>query len=199
MHAYDIYGDAVIWKRTGYTEGGVNVAVTDIDPLRIVFTTQRHVYIYAAADGDEPFVETHSYASPRDIIDTAIGDMDGDGALEVLVLSEGEFDWRTGMTPNFVSRLDEELNLLNTFALDVECTAISVEDLGVGQRNVLVATYDRFSWESTIAAYDPDSGVQIWTSPALLSSVGRNSLHYVDMGGKTRAAFGTERAMYLTR
>ncbi|HET9599728.1 MAG TPA: FG-GAP-like repeat-containing protein [Anaeromyxobacteraceae bacterium] len=203
VHLYDIKQQALLWKSTGLGGYGLKVAVADVDgdgaPEVVALTSTRAV-VFHASSGATPWLEAASYPVSGGL-DLVVADGDGDGRPEVFVLTGGGYP----STPGVV-RLDGALLRLGSFAIQGSAVSLHVEDLGTARHNLILSTGDPYAYygspaDAMLRAVDAVGGREIWRSPALLGTVARGSLSYVDAEGDARReiAFGTSSGMYLTR
>ena len=127
----------------------------------------------------------------------AIGDTDGDGRDEIVVLRSAPYP------KNSVLRLDGTLALLSSSEVDHQFNDLVIEPTTAARKNV-VAVENVYSYGyslSRLLTLDPVSGEEVSRSPLLIGTAMPNSVHYVDPAGdgKLRLAIGTQVGMYLTR
>lgn len=194
---YDVKSSTLVWKSTSLG-GGVDVEVADVDgdgaPEIVALSTSRLYVFRRTLAGPVAWLESASTAVSGS--DLAVADCDGDGVPELFVL-----DSSYGAS---VHRFDGALAALGSFAVRGSATSLFVEDLGTARKNLVLGKGDSWAYSgatSSLEAVDPVTGAQIWESPPLWGSPGRNSLSYVDLerDGVRELAFGTGLGMYLTR
>lgn len=197
VRAYEIGSGTPFWMSTPLPEGR-DVAIAELNGggrPEIVVAAADRVRIYSR-DGNSNFVQTHiSASSLPDLRDIEIGDIDGDGALEIFALYGSE----TNVTmPTSVQRLDGTLTVRGGFDYWRWSRSLTIERSSFARKNLVFT--DKIEGEQIIVV-DPDSGDEIWTSPALLGSISRAGVHFVDVAGngELRIGVATSLGMYLTR
>jgi hypothetical protein len=201
VYLYDPFNESLVWQST--TLGpGQEVLAQDLDDdgvAEIVAVTANRVYVYSRVPPPLLYAESASYApaavgsGPPSIFDALIGDTDGDGALELVLLlaPSNIFDER-----GTVHRLSSTLELLSSFDFDWRATSIGIEPSPFPRKNLLLPNDNVFT---TVAGVDAASGKVVWRSPPLLGRLSRNSLHLVDFGNGPRVTIGTDAGMFITR
>jgi len=201
VEVYDVYQQSLFWR--GPSLGtGVDVAVANLDgtgALEIIAVAGGGITVYSQAANPptiaERYQQTDAYVPPagRVVSDAVIGDVDGDGALDVVALVMPEpFHEYTSQ----IVRLDRDLVMHESFGLDWRPRMLALEP-GSPQRNVVVPRGDLGT--SRLIALDARSGAEVWRSPVMPTDVAPNSVQFIDAGGVRRISVGGAGAMIVTR
>ena len=139
-------------------------------------------------------------APASDILDATVGDTDGDGELEVVLLVGQSY---SSSYPTDIIRLDESLQPIGSFTLPWSALTVDIEPSSTARKNLIVGRIvgTSYSYDGAIAIVGARSGGVVFESPTLIGSVQRKSVHYVTLPGETRprVSIGTANGMYLTR
>ena len=190
LRVYDIVGGALVWEGPMLL-GGVDVALAEVNgggfPELIVAAAER-VHVYSRDGGSFAVIAVSPgiYSNLRDI---EVGDVDGDGLVDIFAL----FGSATS-----VVRLDAGLIEQRAFDHWRQSGSILIEASPFPRRNLILVESVA---DPQIAAVDPDSGLEVWSSPQLLGSIGRDSVHFVELPGETaaRIAVATDLGVLVTR
>jgi hypothetical protein len=204
VYVHDVFSQSLIWQGPTLNEGReALVADVDGDPdgqPEIVAVTRNSVHVYRHNPQPTAYVLAATYQANREIIDAAVGDTDGDGETEILLLL-GDYFVEGGIR---VVRLDNDLQELGSFTLLRPALSLAVEHSPTPRKNLLIGTlvgplYS--AYDGTLAIVDARTGALVFQSPQLIGAIQRNSIHYVVLPGEAvpRMSFGTSAAMYLTR
>jgi len=159
----------------------------------------RYVYVYERnASPGTPYIQTAIYQTNRDILDADVGDTDGDGDLEVVLLT----GYAYSSTPSDIITLSSSLQSVGSFTLPWSAQTLIIEPAPpTSRKNLVVSRLVGVVNDSTIAIIDARSGSTVFESPPLIGTVQPNSVHYVTLPGETepRMSIGTTGGMYLTR
>jgi hypothetical protein len=202
VYAYDAWMQTLIWQSTTHT-GGRRVFAADLDgdpnhEKEIVAVTHRRVYVYRRnASPGVPYIQIANYESDRDIIDADVGDTDGDGELEVVLLAAHSYS----ADPAHVIRLDATLQQVGRFTLPWPAQTLAIEPSAAPRKNLIIGRNSERWGDTVITLVGARSGGVIFESAPLLGPAQPDSVHYVTLPGETRPriSFGTANAMYLTR
>ena len=198
--------NSVLWQSTMLGDGRYLV-VTDVDgdaDEEIVAVTGDAVYLYRrnpSASG-ERYMQAASYLEPNtQLQDAAIGDVDGDGQVDVMLLAAGYIPY-TYDTVSEVRRLDGNLEIVAAFPVPWRARSIQIEPSTSARKNLLVPTGFDYQLSATqIVALDALSGAEVWRSPKLRGQLSDKRVRYVTIPGESRPsiAIATDAAIYLTR
>jgi hypothetical protein len=201
VEVYDVYQQSLFW-RSPVLGTGLDVAVANLDgtgPLEIVAVAASGISVHSRAANPptmaERYQQTDAYVPPAGSVvsDAVIGDVDGDGALDVVVLLVPDnFHERTAR----IVRLDRDLVTHETFTLDWRPRMLALE-AGTPQRNIVVPRSDLGT--SRLIALDARSGAEVWRSPVMPTDIAPDSVHFIDIGGVRRISIGGAGAMIVTR
>ena len=204
VYVHNVFQQSLWWQSGGHTDGR-RVLVGDVngDPdgqPEIVVATSRNVYLYRHAPQPTAYVQAAAYQTNREILDAAVGDTDGDGEVEVLLLLGDPY----AATGADVARLDNELRPLGSFTLPWSAISLAIEPSPTPRKNLLIGRMIGLIYymhEGSLAIVDAQTGGIVFESPPLIGEVQRNSIQYVTLPGETRPrmSFGTSGGMYLTR
>jgi hypothetical protein len=206
LYVHDVFNQVLVWQSTTLNEGR-KVLVANIDgdaggQLEIVAVTARNVYVYKR-NATFGYVQSGStYQTDRGIIDADVGDTDGDGDLEVVLLTGATYSWSGTEVVTLNASLQPQT--IGTFALPWEAQTIRIEPSAEPRKNLIVsrvATQLYNTDGASLAIVGARTGGIIFESPALIGAVQRDSIHYVTLPGETRPriSIGTSAAMYLTQ
>jgi hypothetical protein len=155
----------------------------------IVVAAAERIRVYSR-DGNATFVQTRiNAAALPDLRDLEVGDLDGDGALEILALY--------GL-PTSVQRLDATLTVRGGFDYRRFARGLSIERSSFARKNLVFI--ENIEGDQ-IVVVDAASGEEVWESPTLLGTIPRDGVHFVDVAGDgaLRIGVATSLGMYLTR
>jgi hypothetical protein len=197
VSVHDVFTQTLVWQSTTLGPGRA-VAVADVNQdgtPDIVVATDSAIFVYERIAGPITYVQTANYLPPFSVRDVAIDDADGDGHPEVIALLGSSYFFDQSSR---VERLSPSLQQLSYFETNWRSETVVVEPSGAPHKNLLLP---RQEYDSTteIRAVDAIGGQEVWRSPALAGQVSRGGLHFVQIGGETRLAIGTQGGMYLTR
>lgn len=202
---WDVRNASLVWKSTSL--GAANaLEIVELDGAgrpEIVVGAGTRIVVYRWSDAAGLFLEAASAAIPgtdtwRRTVDLAAGDCDGDGTPEVYALVGSSFQ------SSAVVVYDATLRRLGEFTLPVTASSLHVEDLGTSRKNLAVSlpvgTSTGYGGEPhVLAAIDPSTGDEIWRSPLLFGAVPRDSVSWIQQGGRWHLVLGTDRSMVMTR
>ena len=196
VRAYEVGSSAPFWTTT--LGNGRDVAVAELNGggwPEIVIAASDRVRIYSR-DGNASFVQTRiNSSSLPGLRDVEVGDIDGDGVLEIFAL----YGVPTSVMPTSVQRLDATLAARGGFDYWRWIRGLAVERSSFPRKNlVFIETTEG----DQIVAVDPDTGDEVWESPTLLGTIPRDGVHFVDVAGNgttLRISVATSIGMYLTR
>jgi hypothetical protein len=208
VYVHDVFGQTLVWQSTTLNEGR-KVLVADMDgdaggQSEIVAVTGSNVYVYRRNPPPITYVQAASYqlGSNRSIIDADVGDTDGDGDVEIVLLI-GTYYYSGG---NEVVTLNGNLQAqtIGTFTLPWEAQALAVEPSGASRKNLLLSRWvgaGYYAYDGILTSVGARSGGIVFESPPLIGTIQRDSVHYVTLPGETRPriSIGTSAGMYLTR
>lgn len=201
VYVHDVDQQSLFWQSTTLN-GAQRVHVADVDGnpdgrQEIVVVAQQYVYVYRDNPPPIRYVQTAIYQTDRSIIDADVGDTDGDGQVEVVLLV-GPMYAGDG---NEIVRLDGSLLAEGTFSLPWPAQTVDIEPSPTLRKNLLVSRPVGQGYDSTLAIVGARSGGVVFESPPLIGAVQRGSVHYVTLPGETRPrmSIGTSAGMYLTR
>jgi len=211
VHVHNVWGQTLVWQSTTLNDGR-KVLVANVDgdaagELEIVAVTSTSVYVYRR--NPQPGVAyiqsgtVYQTNNNRWIIDADVGDTDGDGDLEIVLLT-GTSYYSGG---NGVVTLDRNLQpqSIGTFTLPWEAQTLAIEPSSTPRKNLIVGRLagGQYSYSSAgiLTIIGSGSGGIVFESPALIGAPQRDSVHYVTLPGETRQriSIGTSSGMYLTR
>ncbi len=191
VRAYDISNNALLWTGPVLADGR-DIAIAELSGSgrpEIVVAAADRIRIYSR-DGNVTFVQTRlNGSSLPGLRDIEVGDIDGDGALEIFALYG---------TPSSVQRLDAALTVRGGFDYWRFSRGLSIERSSFARKNLVLI--DDIEGDQLVVV-DPHSGDEIWESPALLGTIARDGVHFVDVtgNGTLRISVATSLGMYLTR
>jgi hypothetical protein len=199
VQAWDPHQGGEIWASPQLDGFGQAVAVADLDgdgTQEIIALAEQRLYVFRRTS-PTTYVEAASIGV-KGGFDLVVADVAGKGSPEVFVLRA------ESVTRSTVSRFSSMLQPAGEFELDQPAEALTVEDLGPGRRNLVVAIGDvGFPYSDLVPhlrGIDPVSGAEVWRSPNLWSHAMRGSVSYLDLGeGRRTLAFGTTLGMYVVR
>ncbi|HWK49567.1 MAG TPA: VCBS repeat-containing protein, partial [Steroidobacter sp.] len=196
---YDVQAQSLLWRST-QLRGGVALSLSDLDNDEvqdIVLATQDRIVVYGKNAAGTTYVERAS-VEYSDTIDLVVADLNGDSKQEIYALSAPV--WATEAT---LTVFDADLQQVRSTPLGARASALYVEQSAFARKNLLLAVTrgNNYSAGSELRAIDPVAGTDVWRSPLLVSTVARNSVHFVDVDGDGvyEIAFGTYDGMYQTR
>jgi hypothetical protein len=195
---WNVKNQTVVWSSTALN-GAERVAVADMDGdgiKEIIALANDRVVIYARSGSI--YIERASYSVTG--TDLLVADTNGDGKPEVYVLGYGQ----SAQTTMYV--LNNQLQLTTSYAVP-NANAVYLEASAFARKNLVVATttttgtYYPYATSPQLMVIDPMNGAQIWTSPALLGTLGKNALSFKDTNGdgQLEMVFGTDYGMFVTR
>jgi hypothetical protein len=197
---HDVYQSTLVWQ-SAKLFGGQRVLVANVDGAaggesEIVIVTPQSAFVYRQAPQPARFIQAGTYTVSQAILDAAIGDTDGDGDVEIMLL--------TGLIGNEINSavvtLDSNLQPVSSLTLPWPAQTIDIEPSQTGRKNLIIGRRsDRDDGQITIVG--ARSGNIVWESPPLVGVVQPGSVHYVTLPGETvpRISIGTSAGMYLTR
>jgi hypothetical protein len=205
VYVHNIAAQTLVWQSTSLTEGR-KVLVANVDgdaagELEIVAVTSRGVYVYKRNAGPIPYLQSAVYQTTNNqwIIDADVGDTDGDGDVEIVLLT-GTAIYSGG---NGVVTLSGNLQpqTIGTFTLPWDAQSVAIEPSPTPRKNLLVGRVSGTYYDGSLAIVGARSGGVVSESPRLIGSLQRDSVHYVTLPGETlqRISIGTSSGMYLTR
>jgi hypothetical protein len=192
IRAYDVFQGTPLFALP-LAPGQVPVAAA-IAPLNttggpeIVVAASDRVLVFSR-DGGGAYTATQTSATTYpNLRDLVVEDIDGDGTFEIFALHD--------YPGSRVQRLDG--NLTPRGAFDIEWPTSSyllVEESAFDRKNLVLL--DNHS--TGVVVVDPDSGKEIWRSPALMGTITRGGLHFVELAGERRMTIATTEGVFLTR
>jgi hypothetical protein len=208
VYVHNVYGQTLVWQSTTLNEGR-KVLVANIDgdaggQPEILAVTGRSVYAYRSNAPPIVYVQAASYQASgnRYIVDADVGDTDGDGDVEIVLL----------LGPSYYSGGSDVVTLngslqpqtIGTFTLPWQAETLAIEPSAAPRKNLLVSRSVGelyYTYNGVLASVGARSGGIVYESPGLVGTVQRDSVHYVTLPGETqpRISIGTSAAMYLTR
>jgi hypothetical protein len=199
VYVFDAHAQTLLWKSTGLSGGGIDVAVADLDhdtKPEIIAALGDRLVIYGASGSSYLERASRQAGAPQDL---AVADLDGDGHFEITVLDGAPYNGNTNLVV-----YNDQLQQVRSVPLTARASSLFVEDSAFTRKNVLVSVstvgypYDS---PSELWAVDPVTGADVWRSPALVGSVSRNSLQFVDLNndGTKEISFATNKGMNFTR
>jgi hypothetical protein len=198
---HDVYQQTVVWQSpTVY--GGGRVLVADLDGAadaqrEIVLVADYVALVYRQVPPPARFVQAGLYQSNRRIVDAGVGDSDGDGDAEVMLLVSAPGG---AEHPSDVIKLDGSLQYAGAFTLPWPAQTLDIEPSPTPRKNLLISRRAARE-DGQIAIVGARAGDVVSESPALVGLVQPGSVHYVTLRGETvpRISIGTSAGMYLTR
>lgn len=194
VRAYEIGSGSPFWTGPTLTNGR-DIAIAELNGggwPEIVVAAADRVYVFSR-DGSASYAQTHVSASPLPgLRDIEIGDVDGDGVLEIFAL----YGLEGTVPPTSVQRLDATLSVQGGFDYWRWARGLTIERSVFPRKNLVFI--EKIEGDQ-IVVVDSDSGDEIWESPTLLGSIARDGVHFVDVDGVLRIAVATSLGMYLTR
>jgi len=204
VYVHNVFQQSVWWQ-SGAHANARRVLVADVNgdsdgKAEIVVATARNVYVYRHAPQPTAYVQAATYQTNRDILDAAVGDTDGDGKTEVVLLLGDAY----ANTAADVARLDRDLKPLGSFTLPWSASSLAIEPTATPRKNLLIGRQIGFLYyprDGSLAVVDAQTGGIVFESPPLVGDIQRNSINYVTLPGETRQriSIGTSVGMYLTR
>lgn len=178
--------------------GGLDVFSGDIDRDRIpevIATSKEALFIIDAQD--ETYSVINQVAMPS-ISDIAIGDIDSDGANEIVVAT-ANYDGSE------ILILNSKLEVISNFHMDdLFIKTVTVENYGSGIKNLLLGINNEHNHKhssSYLAVVDPHTGNLITRSPLFSGSISTKSVHLLDTNDDSimEISYGTHHSMNVTR
>ena len=205
VYVHNIAAQTLVWQSTSLTEGR-KVLVANVDgdaagELEIVAVTSRGVYVYKRNPAPITYVQAAAYQTTNNqwIIDADVGDTDGDGDVEIVLLT-GSAIYSGG---NGVVTLSGNLQPqpIGSFTLPWDAQSLAIEPSPTPRKNLLVGRVSGTYYDGSLAIVGARSGGVVSESPRLIGSLQRDSVQYVTLPGETRQriSIGTSSGMYLTR
>ena len=202
VYVHNVFQQSLVWQSARLTAGRrVLVADIDGDPdgqPEIVVATTRTVYVYAHRPQPTAYAQVATYPTDSNLIDAAVGDTDGDGEVEVVLLLAESYS-SSGST---VVRLNNDLQQLGRFTLPWPAITLQIEPSAAPRKNLLLGRQvSSYAIAGTLAIVGARSGGVVFESPPLVGAPQSGSIHYVTLPGETRQriSIGTSAGMYLTR
>jgi hypothetical protein len=205
VYVHNIAAQTLVWQSTSLTEGR-KVLVANVDgdaagELEIVAVTSRGVYLYKRNAAPFTYIQTAVYPTTNNrwIIDADVGDTDGDGDVEIVLLTGTSiYSGGTGVVTLSGNLLPQTIG---TFTLPWDAQTLAIEPSSTSRKNLLVGRVSGGYYDGSLAIVGARSGGVVFESPRLIGSLQRDSVHYVTLPGETRQriSIGTSSGMYLTR
>ena len=207
VYVHNVFGQTLVWQSTTLNEGR-KVLVANVDgdaggELEIVAVTRQNVFVYRRNAPPIPYVQIAAYpATNRYIVDADVGDTDGDGDVEIVLLVGTSYS----QSGNEIVTLNGNLQpqTIGTFTLPWDAQTLAIEPSGAPRKNLIVSRLagpQYFAYDGILAIVDGRSGGVVFESRPLTGAIQRDSIHYVTLPGETvpRISIGTSAGMYLTR
>jgi hypothetical protein len=193
VRVYDVVGRSLLWESAPLPFGR-DVIIDKLDGAgrpELVVAADERVIVYSASGSS--FVQTQSSGQLPGLFDIEVGDTDGDGQHEIFAL------YRDVSGPGMrIRRFGPDMQQLNDFALPWPAYGLIIERSSSARKNLLLSEAQLFPH---LIAVDARNGSEVWRSPALIESVYKDSVHFVDPAGNgnLRIAVATGVGVLLTR
>ena len=196
-----VYPMGLVLKDTA-EQDGVEFIVASMPNIRVFRQTPDgaevlHSVVIEDLSSTPGLGDVAQYFASMLIVDMAVGDIDGDGSVEIFAATESALDY-------WVLVFSEDLKLQAYYPVKGEISAIKVEDFGGPARNLMVALRPKgalYHYHSQLHTLDPWTGREVSRSPELLGIIDPGNLHFVDLNkdGVNELSYGTRFAMNVTR
>jgi hypothetical protein len=193
VRVFDVVARSLLWESAPLPFGR-DVIIDNLDGAgrpELVVAADERVIVYSA--NGSSFVQTNSSGQLPGLFDIEVGDTDGDGQHEIFAL------YRDLSGPGMrIRRFGPNMQQLNDFALPWPAYGLVIERSTAARKNLLMSEAQLFPH---LIAVDARNGAEVWRSPALIESVYKDSVHFVDPAGNgnSQIAVATGVGVLLTR
>jgi len=202
VYVFDAHAQTLLWKSTGLSNGGgIDVAVADLDhdgKPEIVAALGDRIVVYGKNPSGGGYLERASRPAIG-VQDLLVADLNGDNSFDICTLEGAYWNGDTSLAV-----YDSQLVQLRMLALGGQAASLFLEDSAFARKNVLVSLSTQsypYTTPTELWAIDPVSGAEVWHSPALIGTLQKNSLQFVDLDGDgtNEISFATNNGMNYTR
>jgi hypothetical protein len=206
IEVFDVWSDQTFWQQA-LVSGGGNLVVADLDrdgESEIVVTANPGIRVYEKGqNGVLALAISYALDATSGEIgrDLEVRDIDGDGALEVVVLTS----LGGGASSEFRIRvLSATLAPISLAELGFRPADMEIEPSPEVRKNLLFGeildhSANGISDATVVVSVDPWTAAEIWRSPPLAGAMRGDSIQSLEQDGIPRIVAGTALGMFVTR